>query len=149
GPDSTAFALQKVFFTAITQATKRVWLTTPYFVPDDALLTALVTAALRGVDVRVLVPRRGDSLLVDLAARSYFPELAEARARLHEYQPRFIHAKTMVCDDDVAVVGTANFDNRSFRLDFELAAVLYGPGANAQVAAAFERDCQESREITM
>ena len=112
--------------TAINQATKRVWLTTPYFVPDESLLTALVTAALRGVDVRLLVPRRGDSLLVDLAARSYFPELLEGRVRVHEYQPRFIHAKTMLCDDDVAIVGTANFDNRSFRLDFELAAVLFG-----------------------
>ena len=148
GPDATSYALHKLFFTAITQATRRVWLTTPYFVPDDALLNALVSAALRGVDVRVLVPRRGDSLLVDLAARSYFPELLESRVRVFEYQPRFIHAKTMACDDDVAIVGTANFDNRSFRLDFELAAVLFGPTANGQLAEGFERDCGESREIT-
>jgi cardiolipin synthase len=147
GPDANSFALHKLFFTAINQATQRVWLTTPYFVPDEALLTALVTAALRGVDVRVLIPRRGDSLLVDLAARSYFPELLEARVRIFEYQPRFIHAKTMLCDDDVAVVGTANFDNRSFRLDFELAAVLFGPPANHRLAEGFEHDCAESREL--
>jgi cardiolipin synthase len=147
GPDATSFALHKVFFTAINQAQRRLWLTTPYFVPDDALLTALITASLRGVDVRVLVPRRGDSFLVDLAARSYFPELLEAGVQVHEYEPRFIHAKTMVCDHDVSLVGTANFDNRSFRLDFELAAILFGPAANRQLAAAFEDDCRQSRAL--
>jgi cardiolipin synthase len=149
GPDASSFALQKTFFAAITQAQKRIWLTTPYFVPDDALLTALCTAALRDVDVRLLVPKRGDSLLVDLAARSYFPELLEARVRVYEYEPRFIHAKTMLCDDDIAIVGTANFDNRSFRLDFELAAVLFGPSANRQLADAFARDTRESREVEL
>src|SRR5262249_18623181 len=140
-------AIHKMFFSLINHATERLWLTSPYFVPDDALLTALITAALRGVDVRVLVPKRGDSRLVDLAARSYFPELAEANVPLYEYQPRFIHAKTLVCDDDLAVVGTANFDNRSFRLDFELAAVLYSATANFALAEAFLRDLESSREI--
>ena len=147
GPDSLAASIQKVFFTAINQATQRLWLTTPYFVPDDAMLTALVTAALRGVDVRVLVPRKGDSRLVDLAARSYFPELLEARVRVYEYLPRFIHAKTLLCDRDVAIVGTANFDNRSFRLDFELACVLFGTPANARLAQQFELDLADSREL--
>ncbi|HEY1551668.1 MAG TPA: phospholipase D-like domain-containing protein, partial [Kofleriaceae bacterium] len=102
---------------------------------------------LRGVDVRVLVPAKGDSRLVDLAARSYFPELLESKVRFYEYTPRFIHAKTLVVDDDVAIVGTANFDNRSFRLDFELVAVLFGTGANEQLAAQYERDLTDSREI--
>ncbi len=148
GPDESTFAIHKTMFSAITHAKERVWLTTPYFIPDDALLTALVTASLRGVDVRVLVPKRGDSKLVDLAARSYFPELVEARVRVFEYEPRFIHAKTMVADRDIAIVGTANFDNRSFRLDFELAAVLFGEAPNAQLATAFVVDCEESREIS-
>ncbi len=147
GPDATTFAIQKVMFTAINRAATRIWLTTPYFVPDEALLTALVTAALRGVDVRVLVPKRGDSRLVDLAARSYFPELLEANVHVYEYEARFIHAKTLVCDDDIAIVGTANFDNRSFRLDFELAAIAYGHTANIELAGAFERDLTDSREI--
>lgn len=147
GPDDADFALHKVFFTAINQATRRVWLTTPYFVPDDALLTALVTAALRGVDVRVLVPKRGDSRIVDYAARSYFPELLDAKARIFEYGPRFIHAKTMLCDDDIAIVGTANFDNRSFRLDFELAAILFGEAENRLLADSFETDLTGSREL--
>ncbi len=147
GPDSLSAAIQKVFFTAINQATRRLWLTTPYFVPDDALLTALSTAALRGVDVRVLVPKKGDSRLVDMAARSYFPELLEAKVRVYEYLPRFIHAKTLVCDDEVAIVGTANFDNRSFRLDFELSAVLFGRGANEQLATQYAVDLADSKEL--
>jgi cardiolipin synthase A/B len=147
GPDTVSASIQKVFFTAINQASKRLWLTTPYFVPDDASLTALATAALRGVDVRVLVPAKGDSRLVDLAARSYFPELLEANVRFFEYTPRFIHAKTLVCDSDVAIVGTANFDNRSFRLDFELVAVLFGTGANDRLAQQYERDLTDAREI--
>jgi cardiolipin synthase len=147
GPDTLSASIQKVYFTTINQAARRLWLTTPYFVPDDALLTALATAALRGVDVRVLVPKKGDSRLVDMAARSYFPELIEASVRVFEYTPRFIHAKTLVCDDDVAIVGTANFDNRSFRLDFELAAVLFGTGANATLAAQYERDLKDSNEL--
>jgi cardiolipin synthase A/B len=106
-----------------------------------------VTAALRGVDVRVIVPRKGDSRLVDLAARSYFPELLEANVRVFEYTPRFIHAKTIVCDGDVAIVGTANFDNRSFRLDFELAAVVFGAPVNEQLAKQYEVDLADCHEL--
>ncbi|HEY3802385.1 MAG TPA: cardiolipin synthase [Kofleriaceae bacterium] len=147
GPDTLSASIQKVVFTAINQATRRLWLTTPYFVPDDPLLTALSTAALRGVDVRVLVPKKGDSRLVDMAARSYFPELLETNVRVYEYLPRFIHAKTIVCDDEVAVVGTANFDNRSFHLDFELIAVLFGAGANQRLAAQYELDLADAKEL--
>ena len=147
GPDLDAFPIHKVFFAAINQAATRVWLTTPYFVPDDAILSALVCAAMRGVDVRVIAPARGDSRLVDLAARSYFPELLAAGARVFEYVPRFIHAKTFVIDDDVAIVATANLDNRSFRLDFELAAVVYGPPINRQLETAFQADLAHCREL--
>lgn len=147
GPDSSAFAIHKGFFTAINQSTERLWMTTPYFVPDESLLMAITSAALRDVDVRLIVPERGDSRLVDLAARSYFPELLEAGVRIFEYEARFIHAKTMVCDDDIAIVGTANLDNRSFRLNFEVAAIIFGTKANAELAAAFERDQHGCREI--
>jgi cardiolipin synthase A/B len=147
GPDSNAFAIHKVIFTAINQSTSRCWLTTPYFVPDEALLMALVTAGLRDVDVRLLVPKKGDSRLVDMAARSYFPELLAAGVRVYEYESRFIHAKTLVCDDDVAIVGTANLDNRSFRLNFEVAAVIYSGAVNFSLADAFVRDLEGSREL--
>ncbi len=147
GPDSDGHAIHKLFFSAITEARQRLWATTPYFVPDEPILTALLTAALRGVDVRLLVPRKGDSRLVDLAARSYFPELLQAGVRILEYGARFIHAKTFVVDDDVAIIGTANLDNRSFRLNFEIAAVLYGDPENRVLAEAFEADCGQSREL--
>jgi cardiolipin synthase len=148
GPDSDAFAIHKALFTAINQATDRLWLTTPYFVPDEALLAALVSAGLRGVDARLIVPQKGDSRLVDLAARSYFPELLAAGVKIYEYEARFIHAKTVLCDDDVAVIGTANLDNRSFRLNFEVAAIVYGEPANRTLADAFLADLRESRELT-
>lgn len=147
GPDLAVFAIHKVYFAAITQAVHRVWLTTPYFVPDDAILSAIVSAAMRGVDVRLIVPAKGDSRLVDLAARSYFAEILEAGVRLFEYQPRFVHAKTMVIDDDVAIVASANLDNRSFRLDFELGAVIYAQKLNSELADAFTRDLQACREV--
>jgi cardiolipin synthase len=149
GPDTSSWSIHKVFFTAINQSTKRLWITSPYFIPDDALFTALVTASLRGVDVRLLVPKKGDSRLVDLAARSYFPELLEAGVKVYEYEPRFIHAKTMVCDDDVGVVGTANFDYRSFRLNFEIIAVLFGRAGNTRLADAFTTDLADSREVKL
>jgi cardiolipin synthase len=131
----------------VNHARARLWLTTPYFVPTEALVTALSTAARRGVDVRLIIPRRGDSRLIDLAARSYVPELLDSGVRVFEYQPRFIHAKTMVVDDDIAVVGTANLDNRSFRLNFELATLLYDVGLTTRLAAAFEADQAESRPL--
>jgi cardiolipin synthase A/B len=147
GPDTTAFAIHKAFFTAINEARERVWITTPYFVPDEPILAALSAAAHRGIDVRVLVPLRGDSKLVDLAARSYFPELVAAGVVIYEYQPRFIHAKTLIADDDVTIVGTANLDNRSFRLNFEIAAVIYGEDAAASMAQQFMHDLDDSRQV--
>jgi cardiolipin synthase len=148
GPDSDAFAIHKAMFTAVNQSTERCWLTTPYFVPDESLLMAITTAALRDVDVRLIVPKKGDSKLVDLAARSYFHELLAAGVRVYEYEARFIHAKTLVCDNDVAIIGTANLDNRSFRLNFEVAAVIVGPHANLALANAFTADLRDCNEIT-
>ncbi len=148
GPDSGAFAIHKALFTAINQSTERLWLTTPYFVPDDALLMALISAGLRHVDVKLIIPKQGDSKLVDLAARSYLPELLTAGVRVYEYQERFIHAKTMVCDDDVGIIGSANLDNRSFKLNFEVIAVVYGDQVNTVLADAFAHDLTGCRELT-
>ena len=147
GPDHDHLAIHRTYFTVMTRATQRLWVTTPYFVPDEATAAALATAALRGVDVRLLIPKRGDSLLIDLAARSYMPELMEAGVRVYEYLPRFIHAKTLVVDDDLAIVGSSNMDNRSFLLNFEVTALIYDRGVAAQLARAFEADLAESRAI--
>lgn len=139
GPDHDWYAIHKLYFTAISAARRRVLVSTPYFVPDDAILTALVTAALRGVDVRVLVPRKTDSRLVTAAAQSYYDELLRAGVQVYEYGPRMLHAKTLVADD-IALVGTANMDNRSFRLNFEVLAAIYDAGTAAELAEAFAAD---------
>jgi cardiolipin synthase len=148
GPDLAVFAIHKMYFGAINQAVHRLWMTTPYFVPDDAILSAVVSAAMRGVDVRLIVPAKGDSRLVDLAARSYFPEVIGAGVKIYEYTPRFVHSKTMVIDDDISIVASANLDNRSFRLDFEIGAVIYGHSLNTRLADAFVRDLEHCREVT-
>ena len=146
-PDHQQMSVHRAFFTAITRATSRLWITTPYFVPDDAIMTALCTAALRRLDVRLLIPKRGDSRLIDLAARSYVPELLASGVKVYEYLPRFIHAKTFVIDDDLAIVGSANLDNRSFQLNFEVVALFYDRGVAATLANTFESDLAESHRI--
>lgn len=147
GPDRETEPIQRAYFAAMGLATERVYVTTPYFVPDDAILQALTTAALRGVDVRVLVPRRSDSLIVTAAARSYYDTLLAAGVRVYEYQPTMHHAKTLVVDDFFAAVGTANMDNRSFRLNFEVTAVLYGEAHARELAEQFKRDLRQAKEI--
>ena len=147
GPDREVEPIQKLYFASIATARERVYVTTPYFVPDDAVLTSLTTAAMRGVDVRVLVPRRSDSLVVTAAARSYYDALLSAGVRVYEYQPTMIHSKTLVVDDFFASVGTANIDNRSFRLNFEVTAVLYGEEHAETLCAQFRKDLVKSKEI--
>lgn len=140
GPDEAEDPIHRAYFGAMTGATRRIWLTTPYFIPDEAILTALTTAAQRGVDVQVLVPKQGDSKLVTAAARTYYDDLVSTGARVHEYGPPMLHAKTLVVDDDVSIVGTANVDNRSFRLNFELIVVAYDTAINATLAREFTQD---------
>jgi cardiolipin synthase len=147
GPDRDLEPIQKTYFAAMALAGQRIYVTTPYFVPDDAILTALITAALRGVDARVLVPRRSDSLIVTAAARSYYDIILAAGVRVYEYQPTMIHAKTLVVDDFFTAVGTANMDNRSFRLNFEVTAILYGEMHAKELADHFKKDLRDAKEI--
>ena len=144
GPDSQLEAIHRMHVAAIHSADRRAWLTTPYFVPGEPALMALTSAALRGVDVRLLVPRRSDSAVVSAAARSYYDELIAAGVRIWEYKARMLHSKTLVVDDQCAMVGTANFDNRSFRLNFEVMAVVYGPELASQLDAQFETDLRSA-----
>jgi len=139
GPDTDRYPIHKLYFAAIAGAQRRVLLTTPYFVPDEAILSALVTAAMRGVDVRVLLPHRTDSWLVTAAARSYFDDLRRAGTHIYEFGPHMIHAKTLVVDDH-AFLGTANMDNRSFRLNFEVLVAIYDKAIANRLADAFEAD---------
>ncbi|VTU29992.1 putative cardiolipin synthase YwiE [Variovorax sp. PBL-H6] len=147
GPDSGLEAIHRMHVAAIHSAAHRAWLTTPYFVPGEPGLMALTSAALRGVDVRLLVPRRSDSLIVSAAARSYYDELIAAGVKIWEYKARMLHSKTLVVDDNCAMIGTANFDNRSFRLNFEVCAVIYGPALAVPLAAQFETDLHSAAAI--
>jgi len=137
-----------LFFTqAIHAATKRVWITTPYFVPDQAVFGALRLAVFRGVDVRILIPSRPDHRTVFMASTLYAHEAIVAGIRMFRYQPGFVHQKVMLIDDDTAVVGSMNLDNRSFRLNFEIAALNVDQAFAADVEAMLEADFARSDEV--
>lgn len=141
GPDSSWEAIHRVHVAAIHSAQRRVWLVTPYFVPGEAARMALTSAALGGLDVRLLVPKVCDSRLVTLAARSYFDELLEAGVKVHEYGPRMLHSKALLCDDDLAIVGSANFDHRSFRLNFEVSVLFRDKALAAELESLIQGEC--------
>lgn len=148
GPDTPEQPIRSAYMTAIGSAKERVWITTPYFVPDEPLEVALRTAAMRGIDVRVLVPYNSDHRFMDAAAGSYFPELLDAGVKLYQYGPPALHAKTMIVDHTVGIVGSANFDTRSFRLNFEVSAVIYDPAVVVDLERLYESDLQKSRRVT-
>jgi cardiolipin synthase len=143
--DETGHAVEALYFAAIAGARQRVWITTPYLLPSAPMGAALESAALRGVDVRLLVPARTDSRLIDAASRTYHGGLLAAGAAIYRYGPPMIHAKTCVVDDDLALVGTANLDNRSLRLNFEVVAAIHGGPMVAELAGAFLRDLERAR----
>jgi cardiolipin synthase len=148
GPDQADSAIESLYFAAIAGARERVWITTPYFVPSEPLSEALTTAALRGVDVQLIVPVRTDSRLADAAGTTFHDALLEAGAKVYLYGPPMIHAKTCVVDDAIGIVGTANFDNRSFRLNFEVLAAFYGGEPVDQLAAAFLADRAKASRLS-
>jgi cardiolipin synthase len=147
GPDNPLEPIHRMHLAAIQSSVHRAWLTTPYFVPGEPALMALTGAALRGVDVRLLVPRRSDSIVVSAAARSYYDELIASGVQVWEYKARMLHSKTLVVDDNCAIIGTANFDNRSFRLNFEVCAVIYGPTLAKPLVAQFETDLTHASPV--
>ena len=133
---------------AIESAEERIWIATPYFVPDGRVLGALQLAALRGVDVRVLMPRESDSALFTYVPYAYLDEVAQAGVRTFLYEDGFMHQKVALVDRDFAAIGTANFDNRSFRLNFEVTAVVRDEDFCDRVAAMLERDLGAATEIS-
>jgi cardiolipin synthase len=147
GPDRAFPAIHRILFTAITMAQDRIWLTTPYFVPDPAMLVALQAAALRGIDVRLLLPKRGDLPLIQMAGRSFYQGLLDAGCRIFEYEPVMIHAKTMTVDGSWATAGSANMDMRSFRLNFEINLVVYGESLAGRLERLFLADLARANEV--
>ncbi len=147
GPDTEDW-IHDSYFLAVTQAQNRLYLSTPYFIPTAALLTALRTASGRGVDVRIALPALSDVRLVMWASRSFYRALIEAGVRIYEYPGAMLHAKALVMDDVVSSIGTANVDNRSFRLNFELSLFLASPRINSEVTTWLEGLFADSEEIT-
>lgn len=148
GPDRPFSPILYAFNQAIALARKRVWITSPYFIPGPTLQDGLITAALRGVDVRLLLPARSGHLIVTLASRSYYQRLLEAGVRIFEYRRGFVHAKTMLVDKWVATVGSANMDLRSFHINFEINAFIYGKEAVGDLARQYLADLESATEIT-
>jgi len=149
GPDRDVEVMYEFFFTAITTARRNVWIMTPYFVPDSALMLALLTAARRGIDVRVMVPFKSNHPVAKYAGRYYYEELLEAGARVYEYPNGMLHAKVMVVDGAWGTVGSANMDIRSFRLNFELNLIVFSRKFADKLVAVFSRDFKVSRRVEL
>ena len=133
----------------ITGARRYIYIQTPYFPPTESLAEALYSAAVSGVDVRLMVSARSDTRYVDPAARSYYEDLLAAGMRIYEHPAKFIHAKTMVADDYISMIGSTNMDFRSFEASFEMNCYLYDPDLAARNKAIFLQDMAECREVLL
>jgi len=147
GPDGDYEAFYQVVVAAVMGAHSKVIITTPYFIPDKGLLTALEIAALRGIDITLLVPGHSDHAFVTWAARTFYERLLTFGIRIYERRPPFLHAKAVVIDDSWATVGSANMDVRSFRLNFEANLEIRSPRLIHQLLAAIEEDIAESELV--
>lgn len=144
GPADPLDSWQLVVAEMANTARERLWIASPYFVPDDGVLVALQAASIRGVDVRILIPEKPDHLLVWLSAFTYFEQTIPFGVTLHRYKRGFLHQKVVLVDERLACVGTANLDNRSFRLNFEISALSTDPGFVDEVAHMLENDFEQS-----
>lgn len=147
GPDSPTSTIMLSLLKAINLAREEILITTPYFIPGETILNALKVAALSGVSVKILAPGISDSKLVNAAAWSYYDDLLRAGVEIFLYYKGFIHVKTMVVDNNISIVGTANMDYRSFDLNFEVNAVVYGGQLAEELRAAFMRDLKDADQI--
>ncbi|MDR2295581.1 MAG: cardiolipin synthase [Clostridiales Family XIII bacterium] len=148
GPDSSREEVKHGYLKMISSAKKNIYIQTPYFVPDASILESLKTAALSGVDVRIMIPRMPDHMFVYWATYFYAGVLIDAGARVYIYDNGFLHAKTMAVDGEIASVGSANFDIRSFRLNFEGNAFIYDAAEVYKIETIFETDIAQSHELT-
>ncbi|OAJ59296.1 cardiolipin synthase [Paraburkholderia ginsengiterrae] len=147
GPADKQETCSLFFVEAINAARERIWITTPYLVPDEAVFSALRLAVLRGVDVRILIPSRRDHRVVFAASKLYAYDSLRAGIRIFRYQPGFLHQKVVLIDSAAAAIGSANLDNRSFRLNFEIMVLTVDRGFAQEVETMLLNDFAESREI--
>ena len=148
GPDYKRSYIQLSFFKIFTLAKEKLYITTPYFIPDESTIIALQQAALGGVDVRLIVPEESDSRIVSAATKYYLKGLLSAGVKVYLYQKGFVHAKTIVADTFLSVVGTANMDIRSFDLNYEINAIIYGREFGKKMEDMYYNDLKECREIS-
>ncbi|WP_454869278.1 cardiolipin synthase [Pseudomonas farris] len=147
GPADSYETCSLFFVEAIHAAAERVWITTPYFIPDEAVFAALRLAVLRGVDVRILLPSRADHRVVYAASSLYAFEAVRAGVRLFRYQPGFMHQKVVLIDSEISAIGSANLDNRSFRLNFEVMLLTVDSAFAAEVEQMLNDDFAQAHEI--
>jgi len=148
GPDSDWASIMQAWFAAITRAKDHIYITTPYFLPNQAIMTAVEVAAMSGVDVRILLPERSDSKVVHWATKSYIGELLDAGVKVYFYKKGFNHSKLVMIDGLLASVGTANMDNRSFDVNFEVTALLYDRHVAERLERRFLDDLRDSEQVT-
>lgn len=149
GPDNDIDIIRMTFSKMINDAKRRIWLTTPYLILDNELINSLRIAALSGIDVRIIVPGipdRGKKIIYKVT-EAYFGELLEAGVKIYRYKDKFIHSKKIIIDDDVASVGTVNFDYRSFELHFEVTAIMYKDKSIQKLIGYYEEDLKNSEEV--
>ncbi len=144
GPDSDWASIQQTYFTLINMAKRYVFISTPYFMPGETTLNSLKTAAMSGVDVRLLLPHKSDSRLTHWCTRSYVQELLEAGVKIYWYRKGINHSKVIIVDGQVASVGTANMDLRSFEQNFEVSLIIYDREVVKELATDFIKDLQDS-----
>lgn len=151
-PESPASAFPYLLFAmneVVNCARNYIYIQTPYYMPSESLLQALQSAALKGVDVRLMVPRKADFIFMDFATQSYYTESLKAGIRIYEYLPTFLHSKTIVSDDYLSVVGTANMDFRSLELSYEINSYIYDKNIAEQNKSIFFEDMKLCREIVL
>ncbi|MGD9692806.1 MAG: cardiolipin synthase [Phycisphaerales bacterium] len=149
GPGPAPESIRQALLAAIYAARDEIIMTTPYFVLDDASRLALQAAALRGVDVTVIVPRRSDSMLTAAAGRSHYLDLLEAGVKIRRYRPGLLHAKTVTIDRDMALIGSTNFDQRSFFLNFEITLAVYDSDFASTLRFLQRGYMEESQDVTL
>lgn len=148
GPDTEWEVIKNNYLHLIANAKKYVYIQSPYFIPDESFFDAIRIAALTGIDVRIMIPNKPDHMFVYWATYSYVGPLVEAGAKVYHYEKGFIHAKMIVVDDEIASVGTANIDVRSFSLNFEVNALIYDRLLAHRLAEIFESDILDCSELT-
>lgn len=149
GPDNEWSVIKSIFFSMITSAKESVWIASPYFIPDEDILSAIKISALSGIDVKLLVPNKPDKRIVFHASRSYFPDLLEAGAKIYAYERGFMHSKIIIVDNTIASIGTSNMDMRSFHLNFEVNAFLYNTRSTKKLVAEYEKDMKDSQLLQL